>query len=106
MRDFCHVNDVAAGLLRAGRTPEVHGEVINLASGEPVAIRDMVELVCRLIGGGQPEFGAIAYRPGENMALYADVSKARRLMGWQPAISLEAGLEDLIEWGRGQGWGG
>ena len=106
LRDFCHVNDVAAGLLRAAQTPPVHGEVINLASGEPVAIRDMVELVCRLIGGGQPEFGAIAYRPGENMALYADVSKARRLMGWQPAISLEAGLEDLIEWGRGQGWGG
>ena len=104
LRDFCHVRDVAAGLLKASRTPAARGEVINLASGQPVAIREMVETVCRLIGGGVPEFGQVPYRPGENMALHADITKASQLLEWRPEISLEEGLRELIDWGRRQGW--
>ena len=88
----------------AARTPAAYGQIINLASGQPVAIREMVQILCRLIGGGLPEFGQVPYRQGENMALYADISKARRLLKWRPEISLEEGLRELIEWGRGQGW--
>lgn len=104
LRDFCHVRDVAMGLVKAVRTPAAQGEVINLASGQAVAIREMVKMACRLIGGGSPEFGQVSYRPGENMALYADISKACRLLNWRPEIPLEMGLQELIEWGREHGW--
>ena len=105
LRDFCHVRDVARGLLKAAQSTAAHGEVINLGAGQPTTIRQMVEQVCGIIGGGSPEFGEKPYRPGENKALYADITKARELLEWHPEISLESGLTELVEWGRGQGWG-
>ena len=100
LRDFCYVDDVVEGILRTLDVPEVCGQVINLASGIPVSIRAMIEHVCALVGQGQPDFGKIPYRPGENMALWADTTLARELLGWQPQVSLEQGLAKTIEYYR------
>ena len=58
----------------------------------------MIETVVRSIGKGRPDFGAVPYRPGENMALYADVEKARRLLGFAATIPLDEGLGRTIAW--------
>lgn len=100
MRDFCYVDDVVEGILRALDAPDVCGQVINLASGIPVSIRAMIEHVCALVGQGLPDFGKIPYRPGENMALWADTALARELLSWQPQVSLEQGLAKTIEYYR------
>ena len=97
LRDFCHVEDVSRGIISALREEKALGEVINLASGRPVSIRQMIEKVKCLVGKGQPQFGEIAYRPGENMALYADVGKAAKVLGWQARVSLDEGLQRSIE---------
>ena len=47
-------------------------------------------------GKGNPEFGKFPYRKGENMCLYADISKAKQLMNWKPLVSLEEGLKKTI----------
>ncbi|MBF0245361.1 MAG: NAD-dependent epimerase/dehydratase family protein [Planctomycetes bacterium] len=96
LRDFCYVADIVDGVFLALETSKAHGEIVNLASGRGIAIREMIETVCRLIGKGRPEFGALPYRSGENMRLYADIEKAGRLLGWKPVTSLEAGLEQTI----------
>jgi nucleoside-diphosphate-sugar epimerase len=92
LRDFCFVQDTVEAVFAACLTPAARGEVINVASGQPVTIRHVVETIQRLVGGGCAEFGRIAYRPGENMALYADIAKARSLLGWEPRVSLAEGL--------------
>lgn len=97
LRDFCHVRDVTRGILDALDADNVCGEVINLGSGDPISIRKVIERVQQLIGRGNPEFGRVPMRPGENPALYADVSKARRLLAWAPAFTLDAGLADTID---------
>lgn len=97
LRDFCFVQDVVEAVFAALHTPAAQGEVINIASGQAVSIRHMIEMVCRLIGKGRPRFGEVAYRAGENMALYADVSKAKRILQWQPQISLETGLHQTVQ---------
>lgn len=96
-RDFCHVADIAQGILRALSAPEACGEVINLASGNPVTIRSTIEQVQRLVGRGTPAFGQVPYRPGENEALHADISKARVLLQWQPRIAFAEGLQGTID---------
>ena len=102
LRDFCYVDDVVEGILRALDAPAVCGHVVNLASGTPVAIRSMIEQARALVGQGQPAFGQIPYRMGENMALWADTNLARELLGWAPQVSLEEGLARTIEYYRSE----
>jgi nucleoside-diphosphate-sugar epimerase len=97
LRDFCYVDDIAQGILAALTNDQVDGEIINLASGSPVAIRDAIELIQKTLGRGVPEFGKVPYRVGENMALYADISKANRILDWKPLVTLEEGIERTID---------
>jgi len=100
LRDFCYISDAVDGLLLAALRPEAVGRVINIASGNPVSIREVIEKIVQIVGTGQPEFGAYPYRPGENMRLYADVTLARKLLGWSASISLDEGLRKTIAWYR------
>lgn len=102
LRDFCFVQDAVAAVFAVFAEPAARGETINIGSGVGVSIRQMVETVQSLVGRGQPLFGKIAYRPGESMALYADVTKARELLGWSASVPLEAGLLQTIRWVEGR----
>jgi nucleoside-diphosphate-sugar epimerase len=97
IRDFCFIEDVISGIMQALEASNVCGEVINLASGEPITIRSVIEMVCNIVGSGSPEYGKISYRPGESLALYADISKAQRLLNWHPIITLKQGLINTIK---------
>jgi len=97
LRDFCYVDDIAKGILTSLTNQQVDGEIINLASGNPVAIRNVIELIQKSLGRGVPDFGKVPYRVGENMALYADISKAKKILGWEPKVILEEGIERTID---------
>jgi len=96
LRDFCHIDDIVKGVFCALEHRGLYGEVVNLASGQPVKIRYIVDLIQRLVGAGRPNFGRVPYRSNENMALYADISKAKKLLSWSPLVSLEDGISKLI----------
>ena len=98
LRDFCYVSDIVCAILMALNVKNVEGEVFNIASGEPVTIRSMIDEVCGIVGMGDPQYGEIPYRPEENMALYADISKAKKVLGWNPDVSLSEGLKKTIQW--------
>ena len=85
-------------ILQALTHPEVEGGVFNVASGVPVSIREMVEKVRNITGSGNPQFGEVSYRNGENMSLYANISKAKRILNWQSTTNLDKGLKKSIEW--------
>lgn len=98
LRDFCYIRDAVEGIFACLAAEAARGQVINVASGRAISIRTMIETVHRLIGRGEPQFGEIAYRPGENMQLYADVSKAKAILGWSARVPLELGLDQTIQW--------
>lgn len=97
LRDFCHIEDITAGVLKALETPAAFGEVVNLGSGRPRSIRSVIETVVEIVGRGKPLYGALDYRAGENMELYPDISKAEALLGWSPRVGFEEGLERTIQ---------
>ena len=97
LRDFCYVDDVVQAVFAALRTDSAVGEVFNIGSGVGISIRTMIEKVCRIVGGGAPQFGDLPYRRGENMSLYADIGKAAKLLGWSPLVDLETGLKRTID---------
>lgn len=95
-RDFCYIDDTVDAMIKAAVTQEARGQVINIASGSPVTIKEMIQKVMSLTGGGKPVWGAHPYRKGENMELYADIGLAKELLGWQPKTSLDEGLRKTI----------
>mgnify|MGYP002883877865 CR=1 FL=1 len=98
LRDFCYVKDTVRAILKALDVSNVEGEIFNIASGEPVSIRTMIDKVCGIIGNGKPQYGELNYRPGENMALYANLEKTEKYLDWKTKTSLEEGLKKTIEW--------
>lgn len=101
IRDFCYITDVIDALFIALNESKAKGELFNIASGIPIVIRDIIERVTLLAGGGVPQFGQIPYRNGENMSLYADISKAKELLRWSPKTDLEAGLKSTVDFYSG-----
>ena len=101
LRDFLAVDELgdafAALLDSAVRGP------VNVASGEPIALRELVELIAQAIG--RPElvrFGAVDPRPGEPDELVADVARLADEVGWRPREPLDTGIERAVAWWRDQ----
>ena len=102
-RDFIHVRDIVHGLLLAMDRPEADNQVFNLGTGRPTSVAQVAEMLSqRLTGGAVKPDLRHQYRAGDIRHCYADVTKARRLLGFQPRFSLEDGLEDLLAWVQGQ----
>lgn len=98
VRDYLHVHDVAAGLVRL-LEPGADG-VFNIASGSPVPVRRMMEMVADLAGSGKRElldFGARAMRGDETQYICGD-NQRLKATGWMPRYDLERGLRDTFEW--------
>lgn len=103
LRDFIFVDEVAEGALRLACCPEAIGQVVNLGTGQATTVREVIEVACQLSGGKvSPRFGAMPYRPGEPMQLYAEPHKLRRLLRWSPVVSMEEGLATM--WREAQGY--
>ena len=98
LRDFCYIDDVIKGIILALDNNKSCGEIINIASGKKVKIHSVIEEIVKIIGSGIPKYGEVAYRKGENMSLYANVTKARELLNWQADTSLSEGITKTIEY--------
>jgi NAD dependent epimerase/dehydratase len=102
-RDLTFVSDVVNGFLRAGMTPDIDGQVIQLGTGHSVSIGELFELACRFVGvDAEVEHDSRRVRPGpsEVLVLESDPSRAAARLNWSPEITLEQGLEKTVEWMR------
>jgi NAD dependent epimerase/dehydratase len=100
-RDFLYVADTVRGLLRCATADGIEGETINLGTGVEVSIGDLAQRILRLVGVEVPialDEGRLRPPNSEVERLVADVSKAKRLLAWQPEVSLDEGLRRTIEW--------
>jgi dTDP-L-rhamnose 4-epimerase len=102
-RDIVSVYDVAAACRRALESAEAPGKAFNISSGQPITVKEAARRTIRAIGSTtlEPEITG-QYRVGDIRHCFADTSLARTVLGWQPRISLEQGLEDLASWLLGQ----
>lgn len=98
LRDFCFIDDIVNAVFLSLNNSNLHGEVINIASGGAVSIKEVVVLIQKIIGTGSPKFGQISYRAAENMALYAETKKAKNLLNWSSKITLKEGLKRTIDY--------
>ena len=96
IRDFCYVGDFIEAVFLGLENNSINGDVLNIASGIPISIKEITLKVVNIIGKGNPNFGKFAIREDENMSLYADISKAKKLLKWMPQTSIEERLQKTI----------
>ena len=105
-RCFTYVVDAAEATLRAITTPEAKGEIINVGNPEEISIIDLARLIHRLSGvKGEPRIKLVPYSSftknyEDPRRRVPDISKMKRLLGYEPRISLVDGLERTIAWYR------
>lgn len=96
IRDFLHVADAAEALVHVLES-DLRGPV-NVASGRPVAVREIVATIARILGKeDRVAWGAVEARPNDPSFICADVTKLRST-GFRPRYDLESGLEATIGW--------
>ncbi|HJP65498.1 MAG TPA: NAD-dependent epimerase/dehydratase family protein [Actinomycetota bacterium] len=101
-RDFIFVEDLCDALRRAVVTDGIGGEVFQVATGVETSIRELAE-TCQAVVGGPNEIRFGEARPGEVYKSSVEISKIRRVLGFEPEVSLRDGLARTAEWYR-QHW--
>lgn len=96
-RDFTYVTDTVRGIMDAAACDEMVGETLNIAYGQPRTVQEVADIVLKTIGREDLKPILDRPRPGDVHMHYADTSKAKRLIGWQPKVSLDEGIPMLIE---------
>jgi UDP-glucuronate decarboxylase len=98
-RSFCYVDDMVDGLIRMMESDDSFLGPVNLGNPHEFRIMDLAKIVISMTGGRSK----IVHRPlpqDDPMQRNPDISLARRMLGWQPNVNLEKGLERTIEYFR------
>ncbi len=98
-RDFTYIDNVVYANLLAARAKQTRGEVINIACGEAITVNAIIEMINKIVGKDVKPIYADA-RPGDVKHSLADIHKAQTLIGFNPVVSFNDGLQKAIEWYR------
>jgi dTDP-L-rhamnose 4-epimerase len=98
-RDFVSVHDVVTACRLALQSPQANARVLNIGSGRSYTINEIADKLARVVGKRHlvPEVTG-KYRVGDIRHCFADITLARKLIGYEPQVSLEIGLNELADW--------
>jgi nucleoside-diphosphate-sugar epimerase len=98
-RSFCYVSDMVAGILAAMFTEATAGDVFNLGNPDEYTVRGLADVIARRVGST----AEVVYRPlpvDDPTRRCPDITKAREVLGWEPKVDLETGIDRTVEWFR------
>jgi len=97
-RDYTYIDDIVSGVV-AALDADLGYEIINLGNSQTVVLRDLIALVETLVGK-EARIVPLPMQPGDVPHTWADISKARRLLGYDPRTSIEEGMKHFVAWYR------
>ncbi len=98
-RDFTHVDDITRGVLAAADRARPGFRAVNLGSGAPVTLNELVSALGEATGVA-PKVERAPVPPGDVEATFADIGRARAELGWSPRVPLREGLRTVVDWVR------
>ncbi len=101
-RDFTHVSDIIQANLLAMQNDKANYQVFNVGTGRPLRVLDIARALIKKLGSSVDIDIVSKYREGDIRHCYADISKIKRVLGFQPRVKFEEGISDLVEWVRDQ----
>lgn len=99
-RDYTFVDDIVAGILAAVEL-DASFEIFNLGNSHPVKLLELVQHLEHVLGK-RAKLDFLPFRPGDVPITWADITKARRFLGYDPKVSLPEGIERFVAWYRGR----
>lgn len=100
MRDFTYIDDIIAGVTAAMEKCNGYN-IYNLGESEPVKLSDLIEAIEKVLGK-KANINRLDKQPGDVERTYADISKAKRELGYKPSTNIEQGLAKFVNWLRSE----
>ena len=100
-RDFVSVHDIVRACVLALEKGGADYEAVNVGTGKPTSILEVAEVLRKLYGATVAPTVEHKFRAGDVRHCVADISKARRLLAYEPEASFEDGMRELVAWGKG-----
>ena len=95
-RDFLYIDDAINAIMKCLQNKSLQGEILNIGSGQPQKIKEIIYLIKNLIKLGNPSFGKILIRKDEINKLYPDIEKAKKKINWIPKVKFNEGITKTI----------
>lgn len=99
-RDYTYIDDIVDGIIRSCNYVENNNdvyEILNLGNSSPVSLKEMINTIGQAIGVN-PKIKQLPMQPGDVDRTFADISKAKKLIGYNPKTSFKEGIENFVEW--------
>lgn len=99
-RDYTYITDIVDGIIRSCNYVENNNEVyeiLNLGNSSPVSLKEMIDTIGRAVGVN-PVIKQLPMQAGDVERTFADVSKAKELIGYEPKVSFEQGINNFVNW--------
>eukprot|EP00923_Selenidium_pygospionis_P026085 GHVN01046232.1.p1 GENE.GHVN01046232.1~~GHVN01046232.1.p1 ORF type:complete len:214 (-),score=9.87 GHVN01046232.1:1085-1726(-) len=103
-RDFTYIDDVVDGVVASLSLKPQQPEVINLGNNSPVKLKRFIAMLEEAIGS-KANILSVDMQPGEVLRFYADIEKAKKLLGYSPQTSLEVGISEFVKWFKAEDGG-
>lgn len=103
-RDYTYVDDIVDGITRCMRYVDINSnvyEIINLGNSSPISLKEMINTIGEVLEI-KPDIEKLPMQPGDVDITYADISKAKKLIGYEPKTKFKEGIEKFIEWYKGE----
>jgi dTDP-L-rhamnose 4-epimerase len=98
LRDFVSIHDIVRANLLAMKRSQANGQIINVGSGQPIKISKVAELLSCALGKDIKPVVTRQYRSGDIRHCYADLTRAREVLGYEPRVSHLEGFRELVDW--------
>lgn len=101
-RSYCYVTDLAAGILKLAAGEDLKGQTVNLGNPGEFTVMQTAEIIHQHVGpeGAEPQFSYHDLPNDDPIRRRPDVSKAKELLGWEPTIKFEDGIQQTIQYFR------
>lgn len=99
-RDYTYIDDIVDGIIKSCNycmNKEDVYEILNLGNSSPVSLKEMIETIGRVLGK-KPQIKQLQMQPGDVERTYADLSKAKKILNYEPQILFEDGIKMFIDW--------
>jgi UDP-glucuronate 4-epimerase len=99
-RDYTYIGDLIDGMMAVLQRHKGY-EIYNLGESQTTSLKELIQLIEKALGK-KATIEPLPYQPGDVSITYADITKAARMLGYQPKVSMEEGIKRFVEWYKAQ----